>query len=716
MTDDTNRLWELLPVVHRQRDLELGGPLRDLLGVIAEQVDAVEATADQLYENWFIETCDDWVVPYIGALVGYRPVQDPRRAGGEADGLRNRFLVPRSEVANTIRYRRRKGTLFVLQQLALDVAGWPARVVEFDRLVAATGSLVSARAAVPATVDVRRLRPLLHLNSPFDSLPHTVEIRRPSSHRRPGRYNLSSLVLFAARTLSLPVTRGDANCIEEKGRNCFTFSPLGSDAPLYTRPNREAGRRRFLKERDLPVPIRRRVLEERRIVDGVPVRRISERYYGSDRSFAIWAPGWADVGTGMIPAARIVPADLTNWRYRPRPGTVAVDPMLGRILFPPGQPPKAVSVSYHYGATAEIGGGEYNRPVGDDAGATVYTLARYGGEMHGSLADALDRWAKEKPRRAVIEFAGSEIYDEDELRITLGADQELTIRARPGTRPLLRLLDWQGGGEDALRVEGAPGSRLVLEGLLVSGRGLRLSGPLAGLTIRHCTLVPGWDLFREGQPRHADGPSIVIDPSVGRLAIEHSIVGPLRIVQDPACDEPVAVTLSDSVLDAGGPDAEAVQSQAALVAYARMTLRRVTAFGRISVHAIDVAENSIVSGRVTVARRQHGCVRFCYIPPGSRTPSRYRCQPDLALHGMVGAGRSAVELRVEPAFLSMRYGHPQYARLATGCADEIRRGADDEAELGVFHDLFEAQREDALRARLREFVPASVDTGLVLLD
>jgi hypothetical protein len=70
MAQDIDRLYKLLPAIYRQRDVEQGMPLRALLQVIAEQVNLVEADIAQLYENWFIETCQDWVVPYIGDLVG----------------------------------------------------------------------------------------------------------------------------------------------------------------------------------------------------------------------------------------------------------------------------------------------------------------------------------------------------------------------------------------------------------------------------------------------------------------------------------------------------------------------------------------------------------------------------------------------------------------------------------------------------------------------
>ncbi len=144
MSDTRDRLYELLPVVYRQRDAEQGRPLQELLRVIAEQVDVVESDIAQLYENWFIETCQEWVVPYIGDLIGYRIVHEAGEPGEVTTlqgKLRNKILIPRREVANTIRYRRRKGTLALLELLANDVAGWPARAVEFYTLLGLTQAI-----------------------------------------------------------------------------------------------------------------------------------------------------------------------------------------------------------------------------------------------------------------------------------------------------------------------------------------------------------------------------------------------------------------------------------------------------------------------------------------------------------------------------------------------------------------------------------------------
>ena len=72
MSFDAQKLYELLPAIYRLRDGHQGEPLKQLLAVIAEQLGILETDLEQLYDDQFIETCNDWVVPYIGDLIGYR--------------------------------------------------------------------------------------------------------------------------------------------------------------------------------------------------------------------------------------------------------------------------------------------------------------------------------------------------------------------------------------------------------------------------------------------------------------------------------------------------------------------------------------------------------------------------------------------------------------------------------------------------------------------
>src|SRR6266404_1739367 len=128
MSFDAQRLYQLLPTIYRIRDAEQGSLLQTLISVLAQQAQVMEEDLAQLYDNLFIETCAPWVVPYIGDLIGAGTVN---RTGIVQTGTR-------AEVANTLRYRRAKGTLVVLEQLAHDATGWDAHSAEYFQLLTAT--------------------------------------------------------------------------------------------------------------------------------------------------------------------------------------------------------------------------------------------------------------------------------------------------------------------------------------------------------------------------------------------------------------------------------------------------------------------------------------------------------------------------------------------------------------------------------------------------
>jgi hypothetical protein len=727
-TSDTaraDRLYALLPTVHRMRDADQGYPLKALLRVIAEQVNIVEDDIAQLYDNWFIETAQDWAVPYIGDLVGYVPVAEAGLPADRPACENPRVLVPRREVAQQIHNRRAKGTLALLEQLALDVANWPARAVEYFKLLVRNQNINHLYPERHRWVDLREMDALDRLDGPFDSIAHNVDVRRIDSHRRIGRTNIPSVGVFVWRLLSLPVTDTPACCVEEVGPHCYTFSVLGQDAPLFVVPQREADPTHIAGELNLPAPIRRLAFEQS-----------PAAYYGEAFSLLIRAEGWAGAPDGPVPLAQIVPADLGDWTYLPLPDQVAVDPVLGRIAFPPSQlPRKGVRVRYRYGSPAQIGGGEYARPLHAPAGD--YKLYRVGEgdefEFH-RIGDALARWRQELPASAVIEIGSSSVYVEP-VSIELAEGQSLEIRAAQRTRPVLRLIDWQTDLPDALTVTMGAASRIAFDGLLVTGRPLRVQGPTgsderpavcaARVTIRHCTLVPGWGIGDDCEPRRPAEASLELNAVRATVLVEHSIVGAIRITEDEVRLDPIPLKVANSVVDATAADRQAIGAPGDGIAHALLTVHNSTVFGIVDVHAIELAENSLFTGCVNVARRQLGCMRFCYVPSACRTPRRYHCQPDGVVDevrrrlGDSAPAETAAEserLRVRPQFTSQRYGTPAYAQLGTGCADEIVRGADDESEMGVYHDLYQPQRAANLRARLAQSTPAGMHVGLIFAN
>jgi hypothetical protein len=712
VSTQADRLYDLLPAVYRERDASLGFPLQALLQVISEQVEVVQEDIVQLYDNWFIETCQEWVVPYIAELVGYRTVHDAGEPGSVATAqgrLRNRFLVPRREVANTIRFRRRKGSLQVLAQLSEAVAGWAALPVEFFRLLAVDQSINHVHLDRGRTASLRSSLQLERLNGPFDRAAHAMEVRRPNSHRARGRYNVPSVGVYVWRLKPHSVTRTPAFCREEEGPQCYTFSVLGHDSPLFNRPSPEQAQTPMAGVVDLPGRIRRRELDAHK-----------GAYYGQPNGFQIWT------GPDKRPVdiAAIVVADLSGWRYRARRGTVAVDPELGRIVFPTGALPKrGVWVAYNYGFADDIGGGEYPRTLSQPPDAVVYRVGE--GLRLPRIGDALTAWLQQKPAAAVVEIADSGVYAE-QLNIVLGEKQSLQLRAAEGRRPVLRLLDWQTDLPDSLSVTGAAGSRFILDGILVTGRSVQVQGEMDCLVIRHCTLVPGWGLECDCEPTRPAEPSIELFNTRACLRVEHSIIGSIAVNEENLRGDPISIRMSDSVLDSTSHDREALSGPGCPVAHAVLTIARCTVIGHLQAHAIDLAENCLFNGLVTVGRRQRGCIRFCWVEPGSRTPRRFNCQPDL-VDAVVAAGVAKGEIspdqalavharerfRVVPRYGTLRYGHPDYCQLASSCASEITRGADDESEMGVFHNLLQPQRAANLRVRLDEYMPAGMDAGVI---
>jgi hypothetical protein len=717
MSEPGDRLFRLLPQVYRQRDEQRGDVLRALLGIIEREANLIEANIDELYQDWFIETCQEWVVPYIGDLLGYQVVPAagrPLGTSGEGEAaLHDATLVPRREVAKTIAFRRRKGTLALLELLAEAAAGWPARAVEMYTLLAVTQNVKHLRLERGRTVDVRLGEALEQLGGPFDSFAHTVDVHRIASRHGRGLHNIPNVALFVWRLTAFPVTRTQAYCHEEVGRGqgCYTFSVLGNDAPLFTRPVREPDPATIAGPLNVPAPILRRAL-----------RGHLADYYGPERSFAIWTAGPGGEEE-LVAAERIVAADLSDWYYRPAGDRVAVDPVLGRIAFPPASEPAAVRVSYHYGFAAAMGGGEYARPMPQPYGPIKRYEVGPGEGALPSIQEALRHWAHDKPERAVIEICQSGAYTE-KVDIAIAAGQTLVLRAADGVRAVFRLLDYEPSQLDSLRIRASGGGRVTLDGLLVVGRGVQVDGRLDELVIRHSTFVPNWYVHAEqpgahaGERRHGGerrisrkSASLRLVRAGGCVRIERSIVGPIFV--DAAAD-PVDLRIVDSIVDASGFESDAIGGTDASFAHARLRAENVTIWGGVAVHAIELAEDSIFWGCVRVARRQIGCVRFSYLPPDSRTPRRFKCQPDMAIDAAhAPVEREAARRRVVPSWNSTRYGSPAYGQLAALCPDEITRGAHDDGEMGAFHDLFVPQRNTILRVRLAEYVPASTEADVI---
>jgi len=752
-----DHLHNLLPSIYRVRDAEHGYALKALLAVIAEQAGVVEDDIARLHENWFIETCDEWVVPYIGDLLGVRGLHELGAAG----------FSQRARVANTIRYRRRKGTATMLEQLARDVTQWPARAVEFFQLLATTQHLNHVRLGNVRTPDLRDTDELELLEGPFESAAHTAEARSIASSR--GRYNIPNVGLFLWRLQSYPVTRSTARPVGKPSDGRFTFSPLGHSQPLFNRPRTETEITHLAEEINVPGPLRRRPLYEelnarrRALEQGT---RPDEEYFGSDRpvlevfqegsseplspeELVICHLGWEE--------KIVIDGEEKDWEppepsaFTPKDGQpsttkVAVDPALGRLVYLKGiQPKEPLLVSYSYGFSADVGGGPYDRrgsipssfldeeqvdwqrgvtqeiPTVPDELVDTLTKAL---EDWNTLAEAIEEGKVEPGKVGVIAVMDSRTYEEEGLPV---------IKVPEGSQLLIVAAHWPEVEDEngkrrvkgrivpndlrphvlgnlkvkgTLLDEGLRLGELFVNGIWLEGQLSVYSGDLGKLDIVHSTLVPD-----------KGGLSVTAGNSHLHIHIERTICRPISV----SADVP-ALRILESLVDPGsGPSA--LMTLGAKPSGTQVQLEASTVLGTVEARSLE-AGNSIFTGKVRVVQRQEGCVRFCYVPPGSVTPRQFRCQPDLALaqrakelgaksaDDLTAAERARVQLQVSPVFASTRYGDPAYAQLSLLGPPEIRTGAEDGSEMGVFRHLKQPQREANLRASLDEYLRVGLDAGI----
>ncbi|MCG8491027.1 MAG: phage tail protein, partial [Sneathiellales bacterium] len=166
-------LLDLIPPLDRLNpDKKENEELAILLSVLQSQSDAIAANIDLLYDNWFIESCSDWVVPYIAELL-----EIPSELADAVQIPRQRALV-----ANTIAYRAYRGTARALECALQDATGWPVFLVEgLARQFTSTQHLLHG-SKQPTLLNMLTEESLLPPPSPFNDFRTSYSIyQTPSS-------------------------------------------------------------------------------------------------------------------------------------------------------------------------------------------------------------------------------------------------------------------------------------------------------------------------------------------------------------------------------------------------------------------------------------------------------------------------------------------------------------------------------------------------------
>jgi hypothetical protein len=726
MSLDADGLFALLPAAYRTRDLVNGSPLQALFGVLAAQSGIVEENIEQLYDDQFIETCEQWVIPYIGDLLGYNSIYEVASAAFDS----------RTEVANTIGYRRRKGTLIALEQVSMDVSGRAALAVEeFKRLIT-TESMRKVRPWHDATVSLRNGRALDLIGSAFDVENRTIDVRRIAPRLRvisdpdaapldiglhgPGRFNIPDIAIHLWRCQPWFVQDAPALSL---GGGRYMFSPLGQDMPLFLNPPRRTSFSSLTTAMDVPRPIGRCELAETL----APDYGGSAAFYGPSGSISL-----------VVDGVPVLAAQVRSVNLGDRPdgslcavpsGCIAIDPELGRIQFASDFPtPQSLRVYYNYGFPAASGGGPYDRSssLAQIDPEQVDFFALVGSSDFPTLESAVAAWNQlPSGSSGLIVLPRFESYAIDVTgtnAITLAPESNLCIAAAaPIAGSSARDVIWKEsrvvltGNIEVVGLSGPalagdeppPAGQLLVSGVWIAGQ-LLAAGQPATIDLFDCTLVPGLGLLRNGDPTFPGDASIVVTAVGASLALTRVVCGPI------AADASGSTRVIASVIDAtastlvayGGPDLAS--------AGADLQVEDSTIVGKVRTRTITLASNTIFcaslaandpwEAAVWASRRQSGCVRFCFVPFASITPKRYNCLPvDAASEGAL-----------EPQFVTTRYGEPGYALLSGYVPMAIWHGADNGSQMGAYLQIQETEAVNNVQLRAPEYLPTCLESGIFL--
>lgn len=749
-----DRLYRRLPGHVRALDAKNGLALAALIDIVTRELEVVEGDIDQLYDNWFVETAEGWALPYIGDLVGARPLTP---FGADGTGLR-------AYIANTLGYRQSKGVAAALEQLARDVTGWPCIAVEFFQRLIQTQNVNHVRPAALGTVSLHHAEAARATGGPFEIACHTAGAGQPEGAS--GRYAIPNLGLFLWRLrthafgfvsgaetgyLGAPQPRSDA-----LGPGFRRFDPLGRDRALFNRPRADTELGARVGRRQVPGPLDRRLLH----LDLEALR-------AGDPGGGDWVtdPPALQIrlnGAAVPPEARhscnletFDDGTGPTWRRPAAQGQVFFDPELGRLSLHPDDADAPVEASFAQGAPYDIGGGPYDRRASVEAWRDLIFIEgetapfRRGvsarpedvendpelGQVVPTLSRAIAAWnAQAMPgRRGVIAILDSATYPQNlapaNRVIDLPAGATLAIvaagwpgRELPGDRverfdDALSPRGRRPHIRSAIRIRGSAdpaedGGRLILDGLLIEGEARVEDGNLADIQLRHTTLGAN----AEGLPR---GLRVLAGNAQLSVTADHAVAGALQLGQAAG-----RVRVRDSILgEDRTADADPETSPVVIDApEANLEIARATLFGRARGRTLD-AENAILQGRIDIARRQSGCLRYSFAPLTSRTPRRFRCQPDRALADATArlgrdptdAERAAILTRVVPQFTATAHASDRFAQLALTCPPEIAAGAEGGAAMGAGFSLNEPARTANLAASLDEYLPFGLTTGAIFM-
>jgi hypothetical protein len=376
--------------------------------------------------------------------------------------------------------------------------------------------------------------------------------------------------------------------------------------------------------------------------------------------------------TGEARFRRVVSRSLCCWDkpFVPpiAPGEVAVDPERGRIAFPAAEVPEGeLTVDFRFGRTAAIGAGPFARPNLPRAFATV---ARTRNADFATIQAAIDAAPDGAAIPIVIEILDSAVYEEALTIANRSFPGGFALQSSPLETPVVRKPAAQ---PHLLRVAASAVPEIALDGLVLTGGQIEVTGPVGALRLRSCSLEP------------ATVTVAVTAPAAIDVRVERCIVGP-TVVAAPSG----TLIVDDSIVQHPLATVEAPSGVAALsFVNGSASLERTTVLGDTAAHDARIS-NTLCYGDVLMGEVGSCCLRFSRLPRSLVGARAFRCT------------------HATPIWISLGFGDAGYCHLHPNTAPQLTRGGEEGGEIGAFAIAGLPWRTQNTGLRLDEYVPAGL--------
>jgi len=649
------RLYSLLPLIFREQDYKQRQPLRGIMAVLQTAHDSVSDDISLMYENWFIETCEESRIPYIADLVGTTDVDAESFIPSE-----------RRYVANYLAYKRRKGTQNTLCNAMLDSSGYNIYAISENEKMAMSWCAKDP-SLQPTTFNISGDAGAL-MGTPFHKSSMMADFRTNSNNllnAQRGRGNINTVSIYVWRLEALPVRRAQLTpCAEDE--NGFYISPFEGVIQLCSQPYYLYNKNENLTYSDYPMQLNRNNYNLLGQSDSVEEYSSVQFYEYQDELNAYV----------MIEASKVDVADLSTWHpVRNTRARVLIDPNLGRVYTQDKSLSGRLYISYSYLSTTVFGAGPFN-PNATHCPAKTIRVAqdtKNPGWVE-TLSQSIEQWKNNSHDNvaATISLEDSVIYENTRsIEIELNG-VDFTLVSGDNAQPVI-------DGKIIFTNSSASLARITLQGLTIIGE-LEFSGAVE-VNIEASTLIS-----KTRSPLTTDSHST----KDKHFNIKKSLV------KGREWPDESYICAEDSVF--------VFSSEA--YANSSVSLLRTTVLGHINCFEAPKIKDSLITGQLTAKKASTCNILYSYA-------NKFNIGPGAVLDRVVSR---AEDQYARLHFRSTKISAGEFAMLREQTDTVILNGASNGDEMGVFNILRLRLREHKIKNRIEQYLPTGLDAQLIYIN